>query len=254
MIDINKALIEFKKYVNNYDINNDRIKLKLVHTYEVMKLSNYICQHENMSETQTALASLIGLLHDIGRFEQLKMFNSFLDSNIDHAKLGVKILFEDNLIRKFIEDNKYDEIIKLSILNHSLYQPEVYNNELLNTQIKIIRDADKLDNFRVKNIEEIPTLFDVSKENFLNQVVSKNIMDDFRNHQLILKANRHNEMDMWISYSAFIFDLNFKSSYLYLQETNYFSRNIKRFKYCKENAQNMLEIEKIGNDYINKRC
>ena len=58
------------------------------------------------------LAELIGLLHDIGRFEQIKRYNTFIDKNsINHGQLGVKILFDDNQIRRFIKDSKYDDII-----------------------------------------------------------------------------------------------------------------------------------------------
>ena len=48
------------------------------------------------------------LLHDIGRFKQIKLYDNFIDNmeNNDHADYGVKILFEENLIRKFIEDDK----------------------------------------------------------------------------------------------------------------------------------------------------
>ena len=61
----------------------------------------------NLSEEDILLAELIGLLHDIGRFEQIKNYHTFLDKeSIDHAEYGNKILFEDDLIRNFItEDN-----------------------------------------------------------------------------------------------------------------------------------------------------
>lgn len=60
-----------------------------------------------LDQDEIDLASLIGLLHDIGRFEQLKRYNCFIDSKtIDHALLGVQILFDDNLISKFDIDQK----------------------------------------------------------------------------------------------------------------------------------------------------
>lgn len=73
------------------------------------------------------LAELIGLLHDIGRFEQIKRYNTFIDKNsINHGQLGVKILFDDNQIRRFIKDSKYDDIIKTAILNHNR-SPKIWN-------------------------------------------------------------------------------------------------------------------------------
>lgn len=47
----------------------------------------------------------------------MKQTNDFLHANdFDHADYGIKVLFKDNLIRKFIENNKYDNIIKKAII------------------------------------------------------------------------------------------------------------------------------------------
>lgn len=70
MIDFNKARIAFKNYVAHYDPSQDLIRLKIVHTYAVMDLTKRLCDALHVTEKQTSLAMLIGLLHDIGRFEQ----------------------------------------------------------------------------------------------------------------------------------------------------------------------------------------
>ena len=113
-----------------------------------------------MNQENIELAKLIALLHDIGRFEQVKQTNDFLDSNnFDHANYGVKVLFEDKLIRKFIENNEYDNIIKKAIYNHNKYKIEENLNDAELLHSKIIRDADKLDNFRVKETEHFRNIF-----------------------------------------------------------------------------------------------
>lgn len=61
-------------------------------------------------------------------------------------------------------------------------------------------------------------MFSISDADFYSQRVSQNILKDIENHSLILKENRHNEVDMWVSYMAFVFDLNFKSSYLFIEK------------------------------------
>ena len=51
---------------------------------------------------------LIGLLHDIARFEQYTKYKTFRDSiSIDHGDLGVEILFEEKEIEKYDLDKKY---------------------------------------------------------------------------------------------------------------------------------------------------
>ena len=68
---------EFESYLNGYDRENDRIKLKIIHTYGVVKQAEELAGRMHLSAEDTDLARLIALLHDIGRFEQLKRYDSF---------------------------------------------------------------------------------------------------------------------------------------------------------------------------------
>ena len=246
LIDLNKAKEAMNQYLKQFDINNNRIHLKMVHTYEVMKTSEYIARNENMNILDIRLASLIALLHDIGRFEQLRRFDSFNDSIIDHTTLGLEILFKGNKIRSFIEDDRYDRIIYFAIKNHSLYALQDDLDEKCLKHAKIIRDSDKLDNFRVKNIEMIETLFGISQEKFCNQMVSKNIINDIIEHRLIRKEDRNNELDMWVSYLAFVFDLYYNSSYTWLKDKNYVNLNIDRFDYKRSKLEMKLIKETLN--------
>ena len=165
MIDFIKAQKEFKDYLNNYDLNDGKIQLKVRHTYGVVSLSEYIAKKLNLSEEDVELAKLIALLHDIARFEQTKKFGDFRDyKNVDHADLAIKILFENNLIRNFIEVNTYDSIILKAIKNHNKLQIEDGLNERELLHAKIIRDADKTDNFRVTANDRFEDMFNSSKE------------------------------------------------------------------------------------------
>ena len=56
-----------------------------------------------MSKEDIDLAWLTGLLHDIGRFEQVRRYGTFNDAkSIDHGKLGVEILFLEGKIDNVI--------------------------------------------------------------------------------------------------------------------------------------------------------
>ena len=121
MIDLQYAKKAFENYLNDYDQKNEKIKLKIVHTYGVMECSKKITEDMKLSAEDCELAQIIGLLHDIGRFEQLKCYNSFEPGTMDHAAFGVRILFEERLIRRFVEEDKWDEIIKTAIGHHSDY-------------------------------------------------------------------------------------------------------------------------------------
>ena len=83
----NNAKQQFEKYLDGYDSNNDKVRLKIIHTYGVVHAMEEICHRMQLSEEDTELARIIALLHDIGRFEQLKCFDSFEPTTMDHAAL-----------------------------------------------------------------------------------------------------------------------------------------------------------------------
>ena len=129
MINLKNAKIEFKKFVNNYDINNPKISLKIAHIERTAKIARKIAESLKLDKEDIELAELIGLLHDIGRFEQAKKYNTFVDNlSENHAKLGIDILFKKGLIRKFIQDEKYDRIIHLAIIDHNRDKKEITKN------------------------------------------------------------------------------------------------------------------------------
>ena len=107
MIDIEKANKVLKEYIERYDDSNGRIKIKKIHIFNVAKNAKKIAQNLQLSEEDIKLAELIGLLHDIGRFEQVKRYHTFADrESVNHAALGIEILFNDGMIREFVEDAK----------------------------------------------------------------------------------------------------------------------------------------------------
>ena len=150
-----------------------------------MECSKKITEDMKLSAEDCELAQIIGLLHDIGRFEQLKCYNSFEPGTMDHAAFGVRILFEERLIRRFVEENKWDEIIKTAIGHHSDYCLKGITNERELMHAQIIRDADKLDNCRVKLETAIETLLGVTAEQVGMSEITPEVMRQFKNHKFL---------------------------------------------------------------------
>lgn len=110
--------MKFLKFIsNNYDLNDEKIKHKLKHTFHVVTNAKYLCDEINIDSNNKEIALIIVLLHDIGRFDQAKVLKNFREdiNNYDHATLGVKLLLENNLIREFVKEDQYDDIIKIAI-------------------------------------------------------------------------------------------------------------------------------------------
>lgn len=205
-MDIKRIEEVFNEYVNLFDMNNIDINYKYTHSYRVKMLSNHIAKNLNLSKEDIELATVIGLLHDIGRFKQYEMFGNYKDSNIDHAELGAKILFEDNLIEKFNIDKKYYKIIEFSIRNHNKFEIEKIDDERFLLQAKIIRDADKID------ILKAYTIFKDRKLKECDEPITDKVKEAFLNKSQIKLAELKNFNDNNIFRIAFVYDINFKVS------------------------------------------
>ena len=240
---------------NNFDINDDKIIHKINHTYNVVENAKYLCEHLNLDEVNTKLAMIIALLHDIGRFEQAKEMKSFREDIItfDHATLGVKILFENGEISNYVNDESYYSIIKKAIENHSKYVlDETGMTDIEILQCKIIRDADKIDSFRAKTIDDIYTMANITKDDIENSKVSKKVYDTFKECKTILSKDRKTGLDIWISYIAFIFGLEFKESYELIIKNDYLNKLFNRFEY-KEDKIVVDELRKCAFEYLEKK-
>ena len=155
-----KALAAFQEYTDRYDSSRDMIRLKIEHTYRVCGLCQQIARSLDLPEEEVDIAWLTGLLHDVGRFEQQRVYGTFTDADsIDHAKYGARILFgkvweekhglasgsEENLseeiqadagisIRDFVEDASCDELLWTAVFYHSAYRiPVSYTHLTLPT-------------------------------------------------------------------------------------------------------------------------
>ncbi len=89
-----KIINRFIEYTSDYDLSDPKIKLKYDHTFRVANLCERIAKGNQLSEDDCALAWLTGMLHDIGRFEQVRRYGTFADNkSIDHAQFGADLLF-----------------------------------------------------------------------------------------------------------------------------------------------------------------
>lgn len=253
MIDIKKAKQVFKEYVSKYDINNKKIKLKIGHIERVTLEAKKIAENLNLSEEDTKLAELIGLLHDIGRFEQAKRYDTFVDKNsVNHAKLGIEILFEQGLIKDFIEDREYDEIIKTAILNHNKNPKDItVSNERELLHSKIIRDSDKIDIVNFLQFEPKEAAWE--KEDLSYEKMSDEIYREFIEEKEINYSERKSSVDILVGHFAYIYDFNYKYSLKKIKENKYYENIYKRFEFKdKQTKERMENIYQIVNEYLSK--
>ena len=255
MIDITKAKKEFKKYVEKYDINNPKIRLKIAHIERTSAIARKMAESLKLSKEDVELAELIGLLHDIGRFEQVKKYGTFVDHlSENHAKIGVDTLFKDGLIRNFIEDSKYDKRIELAIINHNKDKKDITKNisDRENLHIKLIRDSDKTDILYILTFEDEKAVWEsdnLEEEKFTDEIFREFIED----HNIVYK-NRKTHADTLICQFAYAFDFNFDYGLKYVLDNKYYEKLYKRFNFKdEETKERFKEIYDITNNYIKER-
>ncbi len=246
MIDILKAKVIFKKYISKYNPEVPRIALKIAHIYRTAEISKNLAIKLDLEEEDIKLAELIGLLHDIGRFEQIRIYNTFNDKDsINHGEYGVKVLFEDGLIREFLETTVYDEIIRKSILNHNKdfndIDKNITNREMLHT--KIIRDADKTDILYILSNADIKTIY--GKEDISNDEFSSDIFDHFINTGKVIYANKKTEIDTIVAHFAYIFDINYMETKNIINENKYIDKMYMQLYNTFKNEKTLKRLEKI---------
>ena len=251
---INKPVINrknvinaFAEYVRNYDPSDEKIKLKIDHTYRVAGLCQRIAESLGLSEPDVDIAWLLGMLHDIGRFEQIRRFGTFNDvQSVDHAEFGADLLFKEGLIRKFAEgyyeecelaepENQEDEqIIKnnehhnkdtghleMAIRQHNKYRVKEDLTERQRMFCDILRDADKVDIFKVNADIPMEIIYDVTTEELKNGVITKEVLESFYKKETVLKSVRRSAVDHIVGHISLLFELVYKESYRQAKEQGY---------------------------------
>jgi len=124
------------------------LQLKLTHTMHVIKDAKNIMRDEGWNEEQRPNGEVCALLHDIGRFSQFKEFGSFRDSeSVDHARRGVEIIRELNLFEGANQETA-QRIAHTIHWHNKKALPEDMDDATASLG-HLVRDADKLDIFRV---------------------------------------------------------------------------------------------------------
>ena len=228
----------FDEYTSNYDMSDPEINYKYYHSYRVMDAMELLAQKLNLSKEDIQLAKVIGLLHDIGRFEQDKLYDNFKDGEFDHGDYGVRVLKENNILDK-TSINKVDyEVVYKAVDNHNQFK---INDGLTERELffaKLIRDADKLDILYALSHEEILKLKQDDKE------ISKELESEFFNNKSCNIDNVVSLNDSLIIQFGYIYDINFKETLEIIYKEKYYDKMYERI--------NRKEIFKKYLDYTNK--
>ena len=178
----------------------------------------------SLSDNDLRIAETAGLLHDIGRFEQYRQYKTFVDSvSVNHAEYGADILQENAILKNFSEKEN-SRIIKAISYHNRLNIPINEADDVL-FLTKIIRDADKLDIWRVfishsklrkeqqnKTVDlDLPDTPTYSEKALVDLMSKQNV--DYR-HVV-------NKNDFALMRLGWIYDVNFPSTFQEILKRDY---------------------------------
>ncbi len=207
-IDKQKALKAFQEYTTHYDVSDEKVKLKIDHTYRVCGLCQQIAVQSGFDENEIELAWLTGLLHDVGRFEQLKRYGTFIDAqSIDHAEFGANILFKEGRIRDYIEDASEDQLLEKTVRCHSAYRVPAHYTEREKKFADLLRDADKIDILKVNITVPIEEIYNVTTYDLKHCIVTEEVMQAFFEEHAVLRSLKKTPVDNLVGHISLVYEL-----------------------------------------------
>jgi len=248
----------FRKYVKRFYSEDpkiqENIRLKEEHTLRVCKEILQLCKALDLNKNAVCLADTIALFHDIGRFEQFKTYGTFNDSaSENHATLGLKVLEETNVLSRLTEIQR--SIAYKAIGYHNVRKLPDTASETPDCLVysKLVRDADKLDIWRVV------TTYYGKRHEHRNPALELELPDtpeyslcfveDILNNRVSNSHELKTFNDMKLLQLGWIFDINFTQTFIQIQQRRIIEKII-------ANLPDTEDIRKIQNhleEYLNKK-
>ena len=253
-VDRKNVLQRFKAYTDAYDATDEKTALKIGHTYRVAGLCEQIARAEGMEPEEQDLAWLVGMLHDIGRFEQLRQYNTFSD-----AALGAEILFGVNsdaegdnqiegdkgVIGQYVADRSEDRLLETAVRVHSAYRVPEQLDSRTEKFCHILRDADKIDILRVNIETPLEEIYNTTQEILYHEEVTETVMESFREHHATLRSLKRTSVDHVAGHISLIYELVFPESFRLVKMQGYWE---KLLDFPSQNPNTIKQFAELRNE------
>lgn len=235
------GLTAFQQYVSPYDITDEKIRLKVEHTYRVAGICDQIAGSLSLCEADVDLAWLTGLLHDVGRFEQVRVYHTFMDAeSVDHATYGADILFlpekfkntEDSFlkehpcpnIRDFVLQEDEDDLIEKAIRNHNRFMIQEGLTEREKQFCNILRDADKVDILKVNVESPMDEIYNLPMERFEQDEITPQVMGSFQQGKTVDKGLKRTAIDHVVGHISLVYGMVYPKSLEITEKQGYLNQ------------------------------
>jgi hypothetical protein len=241
-----------KLFYSTNEEDQKNIIVKIEHTNNVCKNIIEIAKGLALSDNQTRIAETVALFHDVGRFSQYTKYKTFRDAlSKNHGLLGANVLTEENVFQNLPEDEQ--ELIVQTVKFHNAFAiPGVFNERTV-FFLKLIRDADKLDIYRVFiKYYESPDEDKASATAFGLQDTSEysnEVLLCIKKKKVASYSNLRTENDFKLLKLSWVFALNFNVSLRLLKERGYIDKISQKLPQTDEVISAITELQ----EYISQR-
>jgi hypothetical protein len=215
----------FEKYVQTYnDIDEAgfrNILLKVEHTRKVCEVMELLATGEGLTREEARIAAAVALLHDVGRFPQFRRWRTFRDSDSEnHARLGIEVIREQGILNGLPASERL--LIEEAVRFHNLLALPLRFTSPTALFIRLIRDADKLDIWRVfldyfRQPEDLrPSAVTLGFPDLPE--VTPACVSELAAGRVIHLEHVRVLNDFKLLQISWVYDLNFRSSYSLLQQ------------------------------------
>lgn len=219
----------FDNYMNNFTMpdqeHQKQIVLKYNHSTQVYHEINNLATSLELSSEEKNLANTIGLLHDVGRFEQYKRYHTFSDpESLDHAKLGNDIIKNNNLLESITPQEK--DIIFKAIFYHNKALLQANESRQILKFSKMIRDADKLDIYKifVERYHEPNEGKKTGSHLSYEPTVTTEVYQQIMKRKMVSYKKLQTIEDLKLMQLGWIYDINFNWTFKEIKERGYLDK------------------------------
>lgn len=199
--------------------------MKDVHTRNVCQAARQIAQ--GGSSRRLVLAEVAALFHDLGRFPQFRDFRTFNDSkSLNHAHLSAQILKESGLLA-FLSDTEANRVLA-AVRLHNVYQVPLGLAPETEDLLRLLRDADKLDIWRVV-IEQYEAPVDQRASGTALglpdlPLCSPQVLEALAAGKLVQLSTVQSVNDFKLLQLSWVYDINFRNTCVLIRERRLLER------------------------------
>ncbi len=219
----------FDAYTNRFlgddECVNAHLQMKQEHTRRTRAEILILAEQLALDDQQRRVAEVVALFHDVGRFPQFAEYHTFNDAqSIDHSHLSVEILRREGILGLLRREER--QWVETAIEHHGRKSlPSHLNGQAL-LFAKLIRDADKLDIYRIvieryRQYRADPDSFPWKPELPDEPRYSATVLQGVTAGQLIEHTLLQTLNDVMLCKLSWVYDINFAATLAQLRERRF---------------------------------